>query len=180
MQMNPMKKSNSFPLLTCLLPAAAVAIACLILPAQLQAETAKVVPQRLFASPEEATKALLEAAKAADKDAMHEIFGPEVHGLLTCDEVQDKANFQGFAQALADACVPAPEGNDRVILNIGTNNWPFPIPLVKTNGQWFFDTAAGREKIINRHIGRGELNAIGVCRAYVAAQRQYFSKERDG
>jgi hypothetical protein len=56
---------------------------------------------------------------------------------------------------------------------VGTNNWPMPIPLVRADGQWFFDTAAGKEEIINRHIGEDELCAIGVCRSYVIAQRQY-------
>jgi hypothetical protein len=58
-------------------------------------------------------------------------------------------------------------------LEVGTNDWPMPIPLVKADGQWRFDTAAGKEEIINRHIGKDELCAIGVCRAYVTAQRQY-------
>jgi hypothetical protein len=65
------------------------------------------------------------------------------------------------------------DGEDKIIVEVGKNNWPMPIPLVKANGQWRFDTAAGKEEIINRHIGKDELNAIGVCRAYVTAQRQY-------
>jgi hypothetical protein len=74
---------------------------------------------------------------------------------------------------MAQGCRPVQEGEDKITLEVGTNNWPMPIPLVKTNGQWRFDTAAGKEEIINRHIGKDELHAIGVCRAYVAAQRQY-------
>ena len=59
-------------------------------------------------------------------------------------------------------------------LEIGKNNWPMPVPLVMTNGQCQrFDTAAGKEEVINRHIGKDELTAIGVCRAYVTAQQQY-------
>ena len=61
-------------------------------------------------------------------------------------------------------------------LEIGQEQWPFPIPLIKTNGAWFFDTIAGEEEIINRHIGRDEYYAIGVCRAYVKAQREYASR----
>jgi hypothetical protein len=180
-QPDPMNKSNQFQPLACLLATACVATVWITPPARLQAqEQNAAVQQRLFASPEEAVKTMLDAAKAGDKAALHEIFGPDIHGLLTGDEVQDKANFDGFSRAMGQACVAEPEGADRVILDIGTNNWPFPIPLVKKDGQWFFDTDAGREEIINRQIGRDELNAIGVCRAYVAAQRQYFSKDRDG
>jgi hypothetical protein len=76
---------------------------------------------------------------------------------------------------MAQGCTPVKEGEDKIILEVGTNNWPMPIPIVKANGQWHFDTAAGKEEIINRHIGKDELHAIGVCRAYVAAQRQYAS-----
>jgi hypothetical protein len=154
---------------------------CVFVAARLCAgEPQPAVGQRQFPSAEAATKALIDAAKAGDRAAIHDIFGPEGRSLMTGDEVQDKANFQGFSEAVSDACVPVPEGDGRVTLNIGTNNWPFPIPLVKSGGQWFFDTDAGREEIINRHIGMDELYAIGVCRTYVNAQREYFSKDRDG
>jgi hypothetical protein len=65
-------------------------------------------------------------------------------------------------------------------LETGTNGWPFPIPLVKQDGQWFFDTAAGREEILARRIGRDEMGAIAVCNAYVDAQREYASQDRMG
>ncbi|HWD17999.1 MAG TPA: DUF2950 family protein [Verrucomicrobiae bacterium] len=135
--------------------------------------------QRLFASPEDATKALREAAESGDKTTVHDIFGPEIHQFLTGDEKQDKRNFHEFSQAIAEACVPEPEGSDRVILSIGTNQWPFPIPLVKTNGQWMFDTVAGREEIITRHIGADELYAIGICHRYADAQKAYFDEHHE-
>jgi len=87
--------------------------------------------------------------------------------------VQDANNAQRFATALAQGCNPVKEGEDKITFEVGTNNWPMAIPLVKANGQWHFDTTAGKEEIINRHVGKDELHAIGVCRAYVAAQRQY-------
>ena len=94
---------------------------------------------------------------------------------MTGDKVQDANNAQRFAAAMAQGCNQVKEGDDTITLEVGTNNWPYPIPLVQTNGQWHFDTAAGKEEIINRHIGKDELHAIGVCRAYVTAQRQYAS-----
>ena len=99
--------------------------------------------------------------------------------MSTGDEVQDANNAQKFAAAMAQGCKPVKEGDDKITLEIGTNNWPMPIPLVKADGQWHFDTAAGKEEIINRHIGKDELHAIGVCRAYVTAQRQYASANPD-
>ena len=148
--------------------------------AQEQQRQSAPAQQRTFSSPEEGVSALLQAAKAKDKTAVHEIFGPDAQALLTGDPVQDAANFEGFTRALAERCQPEREGDDKVVLDIGPQNRPFPIPLVKKVGRWFFDTAAGEEEIINRHIGRDELNAIGVCHAYVEAQRQYFNQNPDG
>ena len=142
---------------------------------QADAQLKPVVTQRLFASPDEAIKVLQAAVAANDQAALQEIFGPGIQDLLTGDKVQDANNAKGFANAMAQGCKPVPEGDDKVTFSIGTNEWPMPIPLVKADGQWRFDTAAGKEEIINRHIGKDELHAIGVCRAYVAAQRQYAS-----
>ena len=142
---------------------------------QLEAQKNPAVAQRLFASPDEAVKALRAATEAKDRAALRELFGPEVDELLTGDKVQDANNAQSFATAMAQDCKLVNEGEDKITLEVGTNSWPMPIPLVKANGQWHFDTAAGKEEIINRHIGKDELHAIGVCRAYVAAQRQYAS-----
>ena len=126
-----------------------------------------------FTSPAEAVTALQSAVAAKDQAALGEIFGPVFRELLTGDAVQDANNAQRFAGAMAQGCQPVTEGPDKITLEIGTNHWPLPIPLLRVDGQWHFDTAAGKEEIINRHIGKDELHAIGVCRAYVAAQRQY-------
>jgi hypothetical protein len=67
-----------------------------------------------------------------------------------------------------------------VILEVGDDLWPFPIPIVKTNGGWYFDTAVGKEELLNRRIGTNELATIPVMRAYVDAQREYASEDRDG
>ena len=152
-----------------------------ILPADLHAAEPKeaqqkaAVVQRLFASPDEAVKALQTAAEAKDRTALREIFGSQFDELATGDEVQDANHAQKFAKAMAEGCNPVKEGDDKITLEVGTNTWPMPIPLVKADGQWRFDTAAGREEIINRHIGKDELHAVGVCRAYVTAQRQFTS-----
>jgi hypothetical protein len=156
-----------------------------ILPADLHAAGPNVtqqqplVAQRLFASPDEAVKALQAATEAKDKAALNEIFGPQVQELLTGDEVQDANNAQKFATVMAQGYTLVKDGDDKITIEVGTNNWPMPIPLVKVNGQWYFDTAAGKEEIINRHIGKDELHAIGVCRAYVTAQQQYASINPD-
>jgi hypothetical protein len=139
----------------------------------LQAQPKSADTQRVFATPDEAVKALRTAAEARDKAALLEIFGPQYRELSTGDAVLDANNAQHFATAMSEGCNQTKEGDDKITLEVGTNTWPMPIPLVKVDGQWHFDTAAGKEEIINRHIGKDELHAIGVCRAYVTAQKQY-------
>ncbi|MGD1088568.1 MAG: DUF2950 domain-containing protein [Verrucomicrobiota bacterium] len=167
-----MKLSNQFARFPGLLTIALLAGAWGILPADLHAAEPNEA-QRLFATPDEAVKALQVATEAKDTAALQEIFGPEYQELSTGDKVQDANNAQRFATAMAQGSNLVKDGEDKITLEVGTNNWPMPIPLVKTNGQWYFDTAAGKEEIINRHIGKDELCAIGVCRAYVTAQWQY-------
>jgi hypothetical protein len=178
-----MKFQNRFTHFSRLLNIALLAGACgflpAILPSNMQGQDLKEAPpkvdQRTFASPEDAVKALQTATQTNDTLVLQEIFGPEFQELQTGDQVQDANNAQRFAAAMSQSCTQAKESDDRITLEVGTNNWPMPIPLVKADGQWFFDTAAGKEEIINRHIGKDELCAIGVCRAYVTAQRQYAS-----
>ena len=135
--------------------------------------------QSLFASPEDAKQALVDAAKAKDRAALAEIFGPENDKLLSGDPVQDNRELDQFVAALDQSAKlePAPSG-DKVTLTVGADNWPFPIPIVKQGDKWRFDTAAGTEEILNRRIGENELSAMATCRAYVLAQWEYFT-ERD-
>lgn len=72
------------------------------------------------------------------------------------------------------------ENDTKVVLHVGNGDWPFPVPVVKKGDDWLFDTMAGKEEILNRRVGRNELNAIQVCLAYVDAQREYVLKDRDG
>ena len=136
--------------------------------------------QRLFSSPEDALKTLIEAVKAKDKTVLDQIFGPSGKDLRSGDEVQEAAEFEDFAKHLAEKADLVKENDSKVILHVGNENWPFPIPIVKYNDQWFFDTEAGKEEVLNRRIGEDELTSILVCRAYVKAQREYVLKDWDG
>ncbi len=155
---------------------ALVALALCTLSLNLRADDSAGAPaadQKTFSSPNEAVNALRAAVEAGDQDALAQIFGPDYKSLKTGDKVQDANNTRHFALAMSESCTLERESDNRVIVDVGTNDWPMPVPLVETNGQWFFDTAEGKEEIIDRHVGRDELTAIGVCRAYVEAQRQY-------
>lgn len=141
---------------------------------------AGAISQRFFPTPEDALKALQESAQAKDKAALDQIFGSSSKDLLSGDEVQDAAEFEEFVQHLAEKTNLVKESDSKVILHIGNENWPFPIPITKKDDQWFFDTESGREEILNRRVGENELIAILVCRAYVKAQREYAVKDWDG
>jgi hypothetical protein len=143
--------------------------------------TAVAAPsQRLFSSPEDAVKALTEAVNAKDNTALDQIFGPSVKDLRSGDEVQDTIEFVEFAKYLAQKSDLIKENDSKVNLYIGNENWPFPVPIIKYNDKWFFDTEAGKEEVLNRRIGEDELTAILICRAYVKAQREYVLKDWDG
>ena len=174
-----MKFSNQSTRFTCLLTLALLAGVWAVLPAVLHATEQNEAPQKpavaqqMFASSDEAVKALQAAAQAYDLAALHRIFGPRFDEILTGDSVQDGSNARKFGATMAQGCKLVKKGKDNITLEIGADHWPVPFPLVKVDGQWHFDTAAGIEEMIDRHIGRDELNAIGLCHAYVVAQRQY-------
>ena len=136
--------------------------------------------QKLFSSPEDAVKALNDAVNAKNSNALDKIFGPSGKDLRSGDEVQDAAEFVEFAKYLAQKSELVKESDSKIILHIGNESWPFPVPIVKYNDKWFFDTEAGKEETLNRRIGENELTAILVCRTYVKAQREYVLKDWDG
>jgi hypothetical protein len=141
---------------------------------------AQETQQKTFASPQEAMQALVKALQAGDKQSLRAILGPESEDILSSgDPVADKADRDRFLKAYGEKADFVAEGNDRVEVILGNDNWPFSIPLVKDQQGWFFDTAAGEEEILNRRIGRNELDTIQVCEGYVQAQREYASADRE-
>jgi len=139
---------------------------------------AQAAGEQQFSSPEAAVKALTDAAKASDTNAIHAIFGPEGQELISPDVVQATEGFNLFVKRLTEKTDLLHESDSKVVVDIGEEGWPFPIPLVKQGDNWFFDVAAGREEILNRRIGADELGVIDVCHAYVHAQREYAGKQR--
>ncbi len=137
---------------------------------------------KVFASPDDAGTALLEAAKSGDQNAVLAIFGTESKGIIySGDVVQDKnaaAAFTG-AYGVMHRWRKMPDGAQTLL--VGADNFPFPIPLKKNGaGQWYFDAAAGKDEILSRRIGRNELAVIRICGALVDAQAEYFSQRHEG
>jgi hypothetical protein len=136
---------------------------------------------RTFPSPEQAVKELISAVTARDTNALAAIFGPALEDVVSPDQVQAENELTAFADSLNASNHLDHVKPDRCVLETGEDAWPFPIPIVrKSDGAWFFDTEAGKDEIINRRIGRNELDALKAVRAYVDAQRDYAAKDRDG
>jgi hypothetical protein len=126
-------------------------------------------------------RALTEAAKAGNLQEIEAIFGPDARELVdSSDPAASRRNREVFTSAVAERWQLVDQGNDGRVLVIGNEGWPFPVPLVKDASGWRFDTAAGKEEVLARRIGRNELAAIRICRTYVAAQRLYAESGHDG
>ena len=160
-----------------ILPVAAFVLAVAVASAPALAAKSKIPS---FASPEEAFGKLADAIKANDEAGVLKILGSDAKPLVSSgDPVADK-NLRGkFTAEYTEANKIEKKGDDRSILVIGNDEWPFPIPVVKVGAVWRFDVKAGKEEILNRRIGANELSAIQVCLAYVDAQREYASKDRN-
>jgi DUF2950 family protein len=140
----------------------------------------KAPAQTVFASPEQAMSALVTALKSGDVGAMEKVLGSGSKKLLSSgDPVADKEARERFLAAVADSSQPVKREQGKVFFEVGKDAWPFPIPVVAAGNSWRFDTAAGAEEIINRRIGSNELNTINVCLAYVDAQTDYATEDRN-
>lgn len=156
-------------------------IACVLLLLGVLSIPTRAQTHRTFATPDEAAKALIAAAKAGNLDALVEIFGPDSKDLVaSSDPTTARQNRQIFVVAAAERTRLADDGPNKRTLVIGNEDWAFPVPIVKVANGWQFDTAAGKEEVIDRRIGRNELAVIDTCRAYVAAQKRYAQQGHDG
>lgn len=141
--------------------------------------TSTCAPQQ-FATPADAAKALVQAVESDTTDSLVSVFGENAKELITSgDPVQDKNDLERFRDRVKELTAISKASETTATLIIGSEAWPFPIPLVKSGEQWNFDVAAGREAILDRRIGENELNAIKACRAYVGAQYEFASQDHD-
>jgi hypothetical protein len=151
--------------------------------AALMAAAAMLLPaagERTFSSPQEAAQALLDAADKNDTEALLKLFGPEGKTIVVSgDPAEDKNGRAEFAQLAHQSMHIDQQHASRAIIEVGPENWPFPVPLVLKNGQWMFDSAQGKIEVLARRVGRNEMTAIDVCRGYVEAQMEYAARDRD-
>jgi len=162
---------------------ALAAVVCCVPHAAGAATAPPSTPQTTFATPEEATQALIAAAEKFDVPVLTKILGPDgVDLVVTEDAVQDKNQSAAFAAKAKEKSKVVRDAKNpkKATLVIGDDDWPMPVPIVQKNGRWLFDSKAGRQEVLFRRIGRNELDAIEVCRGYVEAQNEYASERHDG
>lgn len=128
-----------------------------------------------FKTPDDAVAALVGALQSDDREALANVLGPGSENLVRSgDPVKDRQEAQRFLDAYGKRHTLVPEGQDRVTLHVGANDWPLPIPLMRRDGEWVFESQAGAQEIVDRRIGRNEIAAIRFALAYVDAQHAYF------
>jgi hypothetical protein len=135
---------------------------------------------KAFATPQAAVSALTLALNTHDSSELHQIFGPGAEDLQNPDRVQATNEMDNFATALNATNQLVRESAVKYELDIGADAWPFPVPIVQKSGQWYFDTEEGKGELLNRRIGGNELDVLKSMRAYVDAQREYASQDRNG
>jgi hypothetical protein len=163
--------------------AAALAFGLMVAPQTARAETpgaAAAAAQRSFASAKDAADAFVAALRSTEDGALLAIFGPGIDRFEPADKVAARVDRQRLADAAAEVLVLREDAPDQVTLVIGSEVWPFPIPLVAENGSWRFDTEAGYDELLNRVIGSHELAAIDLLRKFADAQAAYASQDHDG
>ncbi len=159
----------------------AASVMCLALATQGFVITAQAPAQRTFATADEAVRALIDTTAAGKLDELLAIFGADGQELIASSDVATaQHNREVFSVAVVEGWHLRDQGSNRKTLIIGNEEWPFPVPLVKSGKGWRFDAAAGREEVLARRVGRNELAAIGTCRTYVAAQGRYARQGHDG
>lgn len=141
------------------------------------------VNAKMFNTPQQAADELVDAAEKFDVQALEVIFGPDGDDIVLSGEYpQDRQRASDFAaEARKKKSVSLdPKKGSRAFLLVGDEDWPFPVPLVKLGGRWYFDAKAGRQELLQRRIGADELDAIDICRGYVEAQHEYALQPREG
>ena len=138
--------------------------------------------QKTFPSAEAAADALIGAAQTRDVAQVAAIFGPQKNVLMSGDADPTREKWRNLPNSRRKNMNsrPDPMNHDRMVLMVGSQDWPFPVPLVRTNGQWRFDAAEGAFEMRARRIGANELDAIEICSGYVEAQRSVSTVDHNG
>jgi len=144
------------------------------------AAAGKATTQKSFATPQEAVKALVDAVRAGSANDLLALIGQGSKSwLFSGDKVSDRAEWKRFLDAYDRKNSIRTEGDSKAVLEAGDGDWSFPAPMVKRGDRWVFDTDAGREEVLNRRVGRNELDTVQTLLAIVDAQREYAASDPD-
>ena len=136
---------------------------------------------RTFSDPPAAGEALVAALRADDEVALMDILGRDAKSLLESgDAVDDESERRRFVRMYDQVHWWSSSGAGFAVLEIGPRAWPFPVPLVRTDGGWVFDLAQGADELLNRRVGRNELGAIQAALAFVDAENEYYERNPGG
>lgn len=159
---------------------AAFALVALLLTTYSSLCVAGTSSQATFASAEEASHALFLAVRNHDPGAVTEILQAGNSPVSADEELQDGLDRERFIQKYEQMHRLVRDAHGGMVLLIGAENWPFPIPLVSRNGLWRFDSDAGMQEIRYRQIGENEIAAIALCRTLVAPRHTGAADATDG
>jgi hypothetical protein len=134
-----------------------------------------------FDTPDAAVAALIAALESRDANELARLLGSGAEALVSSgDDVADRAAREAFLERYRSEHRLVAGGPDDLVLQVGADQWPLPIPLARAGGRWRFDGAAGAAEILTRRIGANELRTIDVLRSYVGAQQDYAATGHDG
>jgi hypothetical protein len=158
---------------------ATLALGCVFALAPMRAG-AQQTGQKTFPTADAAAQGLFDAISSNDEKNMLAVLGPDAHKVVNSgDDVEDEASRTDFTTKYTEMHRTLEEPDGSITLYIGAENWPTPIPIVKNNGLYFFDTDAARDEILYRRVGQNELSAIRVCKELAAAEKEYYAKQNN-
>ena len=146
--------------------------------ASASSSTASAPGQPTFATPQEGVKALVDAVRAGSASDVAKVIGKNSSSwIFSGDKVSDRAEWKRFLEAYDRKNAIRMQGDSKAVLEAGEGDWSFPAPLVKRGDRWAFDADAGREEVLNRRVGRNELDTVQTLLAIVDAQREYAASD---
>jgi hypothetical protein len=156
-------------------------VASLVIMSMIGPASTASATKHVFASPAEAVNDLVVAAGADDQgqSVLSVLGGGDTDWIFSGDPVQDRNVRDRFVKAFREKHTISMRSAEQAVLLIGDDDFPFPFPIVKSGAGWAFAPELGEEELLNRRIGKNELEAIQVLLAVVDAQREYASVARD-
>jgi Protein of unknown function (DUF2950) len=183
------RNPSRLPWTACAVVCACVSASVLLVGQEPTAKPTRAAPAssapgpRGFDTPQQAAAALVDAAEKFDEPELERIFGSDGYDIVLTGELpldrQRAADFAAEAREEQSVSLDPKKGN-RAFVIVGNENWPFPVPIVKRAGKWYFDAKAGRQELLYRRIGANELDIIAICHNYVDAQDEYAFRKREG